>query len=336
MVTHGSCIRADHTLSLQTPKLAFYQSENAPFLGKISILDIHLDAATLDSTYSTNHLLTRTLISSYLPIRNTFDHKGTFGHALLVCGGYGKVGAAILAAMACLRVGAGKLTVHVPRSAYQILQLGVPEAMVSVDDHEYYFTKCSDLNQYAAIGIGCGIGTKNTSHAGLLDVLQCATSPLVIDADALNILAVHPEFLSAIPEKSIITPHPGEYKRLFGESEDSFQRLEKQRSLSKELKIYIVYKNAHTCVTTPGGLAYFNATGNPGMATAGSGDVLTGMITGLLSQGLPNDDAVLSAVYLHGLAGDIAAEQMGQNALLARDIVNNIGRAIGRTQILPA
>ncbi|MCL4118183.1 UNVERIFIED_CONTAM: hypothetical protein GTU68_064405 [Idotea baltica] len=333
-LTRGVCARADHTLTLQTPKLSFYQPENAAYIGKISILDIQLDATALDASYTTNHLLSRTLISSFLPKRSTFDHKGTFGHALLVCGGYGKVGAALLAAQACLRVGVGKLTVHVPRSAYQILQLGVPEAMVSVDDHEFFFTRCPDLAPYTAIGIGCGIGTKASTHTGLSQVLESSRTPMVIDADAINILAAHPEFLSSIPVGSVMTPHPGEYERLFGKDDDSFARLEKQKSWSKELKIYIVYKNAHTCVTTPEGLAYFNATGNPGMATAGSGDVLTGMITGLLAQRLPINQAVLSAVYLHGLAGDIAADQLGQNALLARDIVDNIGKAISKTQMI--
>lgn len=332
-LTESIRIRADYTLSLQTPKLAFYQKEHAADVGNIEILDIGLHKPTLDKMEVSNFLLTRDDVKHLIPNRTTFAHKGTFGHALLICGGYGKVGAAILAARACLRVGAGKLTVHVPKYAYQVLQLGVPEAMTEIDDHDYWFTGCSEIQDFQAIGIGCGLGQKHGTASGLKDLIERSDRPLILDADALNILAQNKSWLNRLSPDTVLTPHPGEYERLFGKAYSSFDRLEHQRQLSRDYRIFIVYKQAHTCVTTPEGKAYFNSTGNPGMATAGAGDVLTGMITGLVAQQIPMVDSVLAAVYIHGLAGDLAAVKLGQHALVASDIIDHIGAAICKTKI---
>ncbi|MBK8505123.1 MAG: NAD(P)H-hydrate dehydratase [Saprospiraceae bacterium] len=331
-LAEGPRIRSDYTLCLHTPKLAFYQKECATDCGIIQILDIGLHKPTLEALEVKNHLVTREDIASLLPTRNTFDHKGTFGHALLICGGYGKVGAAILAARACLRAGVGKLTVHIPKSAYQVLQLAVPEAMTEIDNHDFWFTSCEKKDPYETIGIGCGIGTKHLTAQGLKDLIENYEHPLVLDADALNILSQNKIWLNHLPAHSVLTPHPGEYMRLFGEYHDSFDRLENQRQLSIDYNMFVVYKQAYTCTTTPGGLAFFNSTGNPGMGTAGAGDVLTGMITGLAAQGIPVLDAVITAVYIHGLAGDLAAEKFGQQSMIAGDIIDQIGAAICKTK----
>ena len=331
-LAEGPRIRSDHTLSLQTPKLAFYQKEFAADCGVVHIIDIGLHRPTLEALEVKNHLVTREDVASIMPIRNTFDHKGTFGHALLICGGYGKVGAAILAARACLRAGVGKLTVHIPKYAYQVMQLAVPEAMTEIDNHDYWFTSCEEKTSYEAIGIGCGIGTKHFTAQGLKDLIENSERPLVLDADALNILSQNKIWLNHLPAHSVLTPHPGEYTRLFGEYLNSFDRLENQRQFSVDYNMFIVYKQAYTCITTPAGSAFFNSTGNPGMGTAGAGDVLTGMITGLVAQGIPVQDAVITAVYLHGLAGDLAAEKFGQQSLIASDIIDHIGAAICKTK----
>lgn len=331
-MTEGICIRANYTLSLQTPKLAFYQKENHHLVGKVCILDIGLSPLALTELPVINYLITRDDVAKIIPSRETFDHKGVFGHALLICGGYGKVGAAILAAKACLRVGAGKLTVHIPKFAYQVMQLGVPEAMTEIDDHDFWFTNAKNVTSFQAIGIGCGLGTKLCTAHGLKDIIDHDHPLLVMDADAINILAKNKSWLNHLTPNSILTPHPGEYERLFGQSENSFERISRQRQLSIDYQIFIVYKQAYTCITTPDGKAFFNNTGNPGMATAGSGDVLTGMITGFIAQNIDPKSAILAAVYLHGLAGDLAAEKVGQHSLIATDIIDHIGTAICKTK----
>ena len=280
--------------------------------------------ATISSIYN---LISTDLVKRIHKIRQKFDHKGTFGHALIIAGSYGKVGAAILAARACLRSGAGLLTIHAPKCAYEILQISLPEAMVSLDFHEYYFTRVKDLSPYKAIGIGCGISTQMLTANALEYVLKNVSTPLVLDADALNLMAVEQKLLKLLPKKSIITPHPKEFERLFGASINDFEMLILQIAKSKEYGIYIVLKRANTCITTPEGVCYFNDTGNPGMATAGSGDALTGIITGLLSQNYSPLEAAVLGVYVHGLAGDMAAKKLGHEALLAGYIIDNLGNA---------
>lgn len=325
--THGATIEATYTLTFQQPKLAFFVAESKKAVGRWYILDIGLHPDIIDKTPSSYHMLTAEFIAPVLKARDQFDHKGTFGHALLICGGYGMVGAAMLAAKACLRSGVGKLTVHIPKYAYTVMQVGVPEAMVEIDEHEYWFSGRTDTGLHQAVGIGCGIGQKTVTSSGLRAVLAGSTKPLVIDADAINILAKNTDWLRSIPTNSILTPHPGEYERLFGHNAHSLERLEQQIVKSVKYNIHIVLKGACTCITTPAGEVYFNSTGNPGMATAGSGDVLTGIITGLLAQGLAPREAAISGVYLHGLAGDLAAKEVGQSALIASDIIDKLGAA---------
>jgi NAD(P)H-hydrate epimerase len=247
---------------------------------------------------------------------------------LLIAGGFGKMGAAVLAAKACLRSGAGLLTVHAPRCGYEILQVAIPEAMVSVDDHQFAVTEIREhLSRFKAIGIGCGIGTNDLTFKSLEGLFLKDGLPLVLDADALNLLAGRPDLLKMIPHHSILTPHPKEFERLFGPTPDSFARNTLQREKAMDLGIYIILKGANTCIACPDGTCWFNSTGNPGMATGGSGDVLTGMLTGLLAQGYSPFEASLLGVYLHGLAGDLAAHDLQQEALLASDIIEHLGKA---------
>jgi NAD(P)H-hydrate epimerase len=259
--------------------------------------------------------------------RSRFAHKGTFGHALLIAGSYEKMGAAVLASKACLRSGVGLLTTHVPRLGYSIIQTAVPEAMAHVDQHDSIFTEIPVLMPFSAVGAGPGINQKTNTRRALYELLEKSEKPLVLDADALNILAENRQWLEKLPENSILTPHPGEFRRLVGESENSYESVQKQIQFARHFNVIVVLKGAFTTIATPGGQLYFNSSGNPGMATAGSGDVLTGIILGLLAQGFTPTNAALAGVYLHGLAGDLAAREKSEFSLVAGDIIDFLGKA---------
>ncbi len=324
--TSTASITPNYTFSFEFPKLAFFFSENYKYVGNWAIETIALSPKGIASLETSNYYITPEMISQIYKKRTKFSHKGTYGHSLLIAGSYGMMGAAILTTKACLRSGTGLVTVHIPETGYEIIQTAVPEAIVSIDKDKYAFTNREIGAPYDAVGIGCGLGQNKKTFQGLNDLLNNCDLPLVIDADALNIIAAN-KWQKIIPNGSIITPHVKEFVRLFGESKNDFERNKLQRKRSKKLGIYIVLKGAHTTITTPDGLCYFNSTGNPGMATAGSGDVLTGMITGLLSQGYSRKHAAILGTYIHGLAGDCAAEQEGEYAMMANDIIKNIGKA---------
>ncbi len=326
-VTVSPSIRANYTLSFELPKLAFLFPENQDRVGECYIQPIGLDQSFIQKADSSFRLIDEDLIRAILKKRKKFDHKGTFGHALLIMGSYGKIGAAILAAKACLRSGAGLVTVHIPKCGYEILQIGFPEAMASVDRHQFYISEIPDLKLYKAIGLGCGLDQKVSTKEAIFELLKKSHLPLVLDADALNLLAQNPEYLKYLPTNSLLTPHPKEFERLFGKTSNDFARNDLQRKKAKELNCYLLLKGANTAIACPDGTCYFNSTGNPGMATGGSGDVLTGLLTGLLAQGYTPKAAALLGVYLHGLSGDIAAETLGHESLLASDLVKNLGRA---------
>ncbi len=317
----GAIVRADTTVTFQLPKVAFLLPENAPFVGRWHLVDIGLDKTFIKDTATPYKFLTRQGVKKILHRRGTFDHKGTNGKALLVSGSFGKMGACVLGASAAIRAGVGLLTVHVPNSGNTIIQSSVPEAMASVDDDEKIFTVAPAVDQYDAIGIGPGLGQAEKTVAALRKVLE-AGKPMVIDADALNILGANRELMLVIPRGSILTPHPKEFERLTGPWQHDFERLENQLKLAKDLKSVVVLKGAYSSIATPDGSVYFNATGNPGMATGGSGDVLTGILTGLLAQKYSAQDAAVLGVYLHGMAGDIAARERSMNSLIASDIVS--------------
>ncbi|MEE4285720.1 MAG: NAD(P)H-hydrate dehydratase, partial [Mariniphaga sp.] len=320
-------LRADFTLTLQFPKISFLFAENEPFTGKWEVLPIGLHPEGIAQTSTDFYFIEKEEVKQMIPVRSKFAHKGTFGHALLIAGSYGKMGASVLASKACLRSGVGLLTAHVPHFGYSIIQTAIPEAMVSIDDHDSIFTGTPDLTPFSAIGAGPGLGMKSNTRKALKELIEKAKVPLVFDADALNILSEHKEWLNDLPENSILTPHPGEFKRLAGETANSWERIQKQMQLAAELKVIIVLKGAFTTVALPNGKLYFNSTGNPGMATAGSGDSLTGIILGLVAQHIPPEHAAIAGVFLHGLAGDIAAHEKSENALIAGDITDYLGKA---------
>lgn len=320
-------IKASFTLSFQQPKLAFMMPENQPFTGMVEVVDIRLHQDFHDNTQSNYHFVTRDLAASFLQPRNPFAHKGHFGNLALVAGSYGMIGAAVLAAKACLRGGAGKLTCYVPGCGYPILQTAVPEAMCVTDKDERQHTHIHFTTDYSAIGIGPGMGGYNTNALVIEQILASSPSKLVLDADALNTIATHPHLLKRLPYLAIITPHPKEFERLFGKTSNSFDRLDLARQQSAKLGIIIILKGRYTAVVTPSGDVYFNSTGNPGMATGGSGDVLTGILLGLLGQYSDLVKVALLGTYLHGLSGDLAAAEKSEEGMIAGDLVEFLPNA---------
>ena len=323
-------IEADHTLSFQFPKLSFLFPENTSYTGEWHILPIGLLPVSIRDTITPYYYIDRKEINPLLKIRNKFDHKGKFGHGLLIAGSKGKMGAAVLSAKAALRTGIGLITCHIPGAGNNIIQSSVTEAMVDADENNDLIASLPDLKHYNAIGIGPGIGTDDATGNVLFKLLSDCKAPMVIDADAINIIGLNKKWLSALPAGSILTPHPKEFERMSGTTTDSYMRLLKQISFSEKHKCIIVLKGAYTSVSFPDGRVFFNSTGNPGMATAGSGDVLTGMILSLLAQGYSRENAAITAVYLHGLAGDIAAEKACYESIIASDIIDNIGSAYNK------
>ncbi|TAH19129.1 MAG: NAD(P)H-hydrate dehydratase [Cytophagales bacterium] len=328
-------IKANHTLSFQFPKLSFLYDQNHIFTGQVHILSIYLHPDFIAQVPTNNFILTKEEIKKIVKSRNRVAHKGNFGHALLIAGSEGKMGAAVLAAKACLRAGIGLLTLHIPKIGYQVLQTTVPEAMVGVDKKKKFISNINaqigDLDKYTAIGIGCGIGKHEKTGIALLSLLKRCNKPIVIDADALNILAENPTWWEFIPKNSILTPHPKEFERLFGRTLNPYLRHQLQLAMSKQRQIFIILKGATTCISTPEGLSYFNSeVGNSGMATGGSGDVLTGVLTSLLAQGYAPLQAALLGVYLHGLAGDAAKNRLNEESMIASDIIRGLPRAFNK------
>jgi len=280
-------------------------------------------------------------LSTLLKPRKKFDHKGNYGHALLIAGCYGMMGAAVLAAKACLRTGIGLVTSHVPRFGYQILQSTVPESLISIDRSDIMFSEVPELNDFSALGVGPGLGCKPNSGKALKELVEAARVPMVIDADALNLLSANPEWIKRLPANTILTPHPGEFERLRasvlhtsraakgvkGQAGDGYLRHLDQIKFAKKFKVIVVLKGAHTSIAFPDGSCWFNTSGNPGMATAGSGDVLTGIILSLLGQGYPPSSSALLGVYLHGLAADLVVEASSEESLIAGDIIDSLGLA---------
>jgi len=262
-----------------------------------------------------------------IPVRNRFAHKGNFGHALLIAGSRGKMGAAVLGAKACLRSGAGLLTVHLPACGESIMQIAFPEAMTEADQEKDFITQLPSLSKYDAIAIGPGIGLQGKTAAVLFELLRHSGKPFVIDADALNLISENKTLLRLIPAGSILTPHPKEFDRLAGDSKTAYERLQKAIRMAEQLKVYLVLKGAHSAICTPEKQCFFNSTGNPGMATAGSGDVLTGILLGLSAQSYTPFNAAIAGVFLHGLAGDIAAEKSSEESMIAGDIIAHLGNA---------
>jgi NAD(P)H-hydrate epimerase len=321
-------IRAHHTLSFQVIKLSFLLPGNAGFIGEVHILDIGLHPDYYNSVETNYELVDKKIISAIYKPRSRFAHKGNFGHTLLVAGSYGKMGAAILCAKACVRSGAGLTTCHTPKCGYAIMQTAVPEAMAMTDLNSSIITKIEeDLSKYNCIGIGPGIGTATETRKLLQEIFEVYKKPVVLDADALNLISSDKKLLKKLPKNSVLTPHPKEFERLFGETKNDFERIQLAQQKAGESGLVIVLKGHHTCIATPDGKIYFNNTGNAGMAKGGSGDVLTGIITALVGQYHDTTKSAILGVYLHGMAADIAAEKYSKEAMIAGDIIENLGEA---------
>ncbi len=337
-----SIIKADFTLALQAPSLSFFFSENQEYTGTWEVLPIGLHPDIMETEETPYRYLLAEFLSTLLKSRKKFAHKGSFGHSLLIAGCYGMMGAAVLGARACLRSGIGLVTSHVPRFGYKILQTSVPESLISIDQSDIMFSEAPDLDGYSAVGVGPGLGCKPNSGKALKELIETVNVPMVIDADALNLLAANPGWIKLLPENTILTPHPREFDRLVSglpggeekmrknrdkENNPGYSRHLEQIGFAMKYKLIIILKGAHTSIAFPDGNCWFNTNGNPGMATAGSGDVLTGIILSLLGQGYTPGNSALLGVYLHGLAGDLAAEASSEESLIAGDIIESLGLA---------
>jgi len=328
--SYDNIIKADYTLSFQFPKLSFMFAENSQYAGEWVTLPIGLNFNAIQITISPFVLLENNDITPLLHKRNKFDHKGNFGHGLLVSGSAGKMGAAVLGAGAALRTGIGLITCHIPVRGVLILHCALPEAMVKPDKSENQISDIGLTDSFSAVGVGPGLGTDPETQKALKNLLSECKKPMVIDADALNILSLNKEWLSLLPAGTVLTPHPKEFERLCGKSKNSFDRLKKQIGFSRDHDCIVVLKGAHTSITTPEGKVLFNSTGNPGMAKGGSGDVLTGIILSLLAQGYEPENAAALGVYLHGMAGDEAVSESSYESIIASDIINSMGKAFNK------
>ena len=326
----ANIIHADLTLTLQHVKLAFLFKENQPYVGRLKVLDIRLSKEGIQKLDANYTMLEENDVRQMIQPRSAFAHKGDMGHALLIAGSYGMGGAAVLAAKACLRAGCGKLTVHSPKKNNMVLQMSVPEAIIQLDREETTFSEPIDTEEYHVVGIGPGIGTSEQTAIAMISQIRRSQCPIVADADALNMLGTHRSWMQQLPKGMILTPHPKELDRMEGNSADSYERLVKASNLAERIQGYVILKGHYSALCMPDGHVIFNSTGNAGMATAGSGDVLTGIITGLLARGYKQAEACLLGMYLHGLAGDIAAKELGEESLIASDLIQYLPKAFKR------
>ena len=325
-VANDTILKVHDTLSFQFYKRVYMHPESSVYTGNVHIVDIGLSKSFIDKTQAHYYSTDAEYIKNVYKKRPSFGHKGTFGKAYIAGGQYGKMGAMVLCSRAALRSGVGLVTVALPECGYNILQTAVPEAMCHTSG-----SKTLESIQYwedaDALGIGPGMGTDTAAVTALTPMLDQCNKPMVLDADALNIIAAHPELLSKLRKGTILTPHPKEFARLFGSNTNSMVQVDNARIQAMRYNICIVLKGKHTAVISPEGECRYNTTGNAGMATGGAGDVLTGIITGLLAQGYSAYNAAVLGVYLHGLAGDMAAATHSQEAMVATDIIENMGNA---------
>ncbi len=329
----ANIIRADLTLTLQQPKVCMFLADTQQYLGRLKVLDIRLSQEFIQKTDCKYRLIEENDIRKLMRPRPDFAHKGSMGNALLVAGCYGMSGAAVLAGKACLRSGAGKVTIHTPKRNYDILQMSVPEAVLQLDHEETYFSDPTETEPFSAVGIGPGLGTNEGTAIALIAQIRRSNRPMVIDADAINILASHRAWMQQLPKDIILTPHPKEFDRLAGTgSTFCYERLARACELAEKLQAYIILKGHFSALCLPDGHVEFNSSGNSGMATAGSGDVLTGIITALLARGYAQADACRIGIFLHGLAGDLAAKDVGKESLIASDIIQYLPKAFLRLE----
>jgi NAD(P)H-hydrate epimerase len=327
-VSHRDMVHADLTLAFQTPRLSFFFGENSDIIGEWKLLDIDLDETKMKELPTDFMLVEARSVRPLLKPRRKFTGKRDYGSVLLMAGSTGMMGAAVMSARSCLKCGAGLVTVHSARAGMQIVQTAVPEAMFEPDRTEHFISDMTVHHSHQAVAIGPGIGTHEKTIDALEVLLKTCKSPLILDADALNCISKRPALLQILPPQTILTPHIGEFDRLFGEHSNSEERLKKAIDMARYYNIIIVLKGHYTVTVRPTGRVYFNSTGNPGMATAGAGDVLTGVIAAFLAQGYRPEHAATIGVYVHGLAGDMAEAEVGEFGLIAGDIADYCGRAI--------
>lgn len=320
-------IKANYTFTIQYPKLAFFFPENEQYVGEWEILNIGIIDPETEDTSTSYYFTERKDMVPMLKTRSKFAHKGTMGHAVLIAGRKGMAGAAILSARACMRSGLGKLTIRTPESNVRILQESVPEAVLNIDVDANCFSQSFDTSEFDALAIGPGIGTSPYTVQAFIEQVSMAKCPIVIDADALNIIGSHRGWINQLPRRCILTPHKKELFGLISTTRNSYEELERTRELAVRQQINILIKGAYSAIVTSKGEVYFNSTGNPGMATAGAGDVLTGIILSLLAQSYDPEIALRLGVYLHGLAGDLAAAELSYEGLISTDIVNYLPKA---------
>lgn len=319
-------LKASHTLTFQTPKMAFLLPENKDFVNTWEVIDIDLDQNYIENLHPKIHYITKTDIIPLYKTRNKWDHKGTYGHSLIIGGSYGKMGAVALASKAALKIGSGLVSAYIPKCGYSILQISVPEVMVEVDT-DSVLTYFNFKTNPTVIGIGPGMGTAEKTAPGFENFIKENKLPLVIDADGINLLSKNQLLLNYLPKKTILTPHPKELERLIGAWENDYEKLKKVTEFSKKHAVIIVIKGAHTVVIEDDNM-YFNSTGNPALATGGSGDALTGIITGLIAQGYEPINAAIFGVYLHGKTADIAFPKTGYETFTASTIFEYLAEAI--------
>ena len=322
-----SIVKADYTLSFEFPFLAFFFSDNNSVVGKWDTVSIGIHKDIVNATPSKYLYVEESFIKSLFRRRDEFSHKGSYGHALMIAASYGMMGAAVLATKACLRTGVGLVTAHLPRLGYEIMQTSVPEALISIDPSDKIFSDIASLEKYNAIGIGPGLTTNSITAKATLKLISDSKLPMILDADALNILSENKDSLTALAYDTIISPHPGEFDRLAGKSYSGYERHLKQVEMSMKYGLIIILKGKYTIISLPTGESFINPTGNSGLATGGSGDVLTGIITSLLAQNYTPTEASIFGVYLHGFAADLALDHQSQESLLPSDVIDNLGRA---------
>ncbi len=318
--------KADYTISFQLPKLTFFLPQCEQYVGKWRVVDIGLKSEFIERQDTNFHLTEAEEMRALIQERSTFTHKNQIGRLMIVSGSRGMMGAAVLCTRGAFRAGAGLVNVHVPKCGENILQVSIPEAMVSIDSGENHIESIPKTKD--VIALGPGIGTAKETVAALRRLLENQTDPMVVDADGINILSENTDMLELLPAESILTPHPGEFKRLVGSWVDDFEKLEKLKKFCTTHKLNVVLKGAFSAVCSSHGIIHFNPTGNPGLATAGSGDVLTGMVGSFLAQGLTSFNSLRLGVYLHGLAGDEAVRELQTPWIQASDIIDFIPKSV--------
>lgn len=324
----GGIVKATYTLSLGFPKLSLFFRDNEQWFGNWEVIRFGLSEKAICETHTNHFYLDQESVSPMLKRRKIFSHKGSYGHGLLISGSKGKYGAAQLAAKGALRAGAGLITVHLPESAGFILQVALPESMTSLDPGKDFITVLPDLSKYSALAAGPGIGTQTETQEVISQLIEKIKVPLVLDADALNILGLHPAWLKKLPSETILTPHPVEFDRLSGIAmKTEEERFVMAGEFARSYDVVLILKGAYTRIFFPDGTVSFNSTGNPGMATAGSGDVLTGILLGLLCQGYTPREAALLGVFLHGRSADLRVESSSEESLIAGEIADYLGDA---------